>query len=89
MKNIKTIIGLIICLVVLGMVGYMETHHTQVGHIVSVNENNNNVLIEDNTNNLWIVNTEGFNIGDDVKITFNNQATTTKEDDEITSVKKI
>ena len=89
MKNIKIVLGLIISLVVLGLIGYMETHHTQTGYIVSVNQSNNNVLIEDNMGDLWIINDKGFNIGDNVKITFNNQATTTKEDDIITKVEKL
>ena len=89
MKNIKTIIGLFIGLLVLGMLGYMETHHTQNGQVISVNQSNNNTLIKDNMGELWSVNTRDFNIGDNVKITFNNQATTIKEDDEIVKIEKL
>ena len=89
MKNvINAIIFISVLLIVLGIAGNIESHYKITAEVVKVE--NGSVFYEDVTGNIWEEKTDGYEVGDMVKIKFyNNHTDSTREDDVIEKVKKL
>jgi uncharacterized OB-fold protein len=88
-KKIECVIMMIVVFIILpGIAGWLEVCYTEQGEIIS--KENDVVTIIDSTGNLWEYETEkDFRIGDKVKVTFNDNETTKREDDIIIKIKKF
>ena len=86
--NVLYVMMLLAIVLMLGIVGYNDTHYTKEGCVVSVNNNNHNVLIKDNNGHLWLINDEGYEVGQQVTMKMCNNGTIDNvTDDTITNVK--
>lgn len=89
-NTILPILAIIAFVVVLGRVGYWENHYTTTATVVDIK--NENILIEDETGNLWecLFDENDFVIGNTVKVTmFNGHTDLDIYDDEIEKMEKI
>ena len=71
----------------IGRIGYYETHYEQNGKIRTITENL--ITVEDTTGNLWEFYGEGYTEGEELKITFFDGGTVDLTDDQIVEVEKI
>ena len=71
----------------IGRIGYYETHYEQNGKIRNVTENL--ITVEDTTGNLWEFYGEGSTEGEELKITCFDGGTVDLTDDQIVEVEKI
>ena len=79
-------IGLIVFLLLVGRVGYWETHYNRDGVVTSVS--GQLVEVEDKTGLTWEFYGDGFRTGDNVRmVMFNGGTDGTVYDDEIIDVK--
>ena len=86
-KYVKYAVAFMVCFLMLGIVGYTDTHDTRQGCVVSVNDNDD-VVIEDTTGNVWSINESGYEVGQRVTMTMCNNGTIDNvTDDTITNVK--
>lgn len=86
--NIKAIVVLIIILLVVGRVGYYETHYYREGAVVGVQ--GIVVTVEDKCGYLWDFEGEGFNKEENVKMLMCTMGTDSNiYDDEVQDVKKL
>ena len=87
-KAVFTFMGMLIFLAVGTLyLHYYNTHYTMNAIVIGVE--NGKVLVEDDTNNLWEFEGEGFFLNDTIQTTFwTHNTDTTREDDEIIKVKK-
>ena len=70
------------------LVNYYQTHYRMDAIVVGVEDNK--VLVEDNTDNLWEFEGDGYTLNEMVQVTFWTSGTdATREDDEIIRVKKL
>lgn len=82
---IAVIVGLVI---LLGRVGWYETHYTMTGRITAIEAEE--IIVTTDDGNVWAFNGDGFAEQDLVEITlFTNGTDLNKYDDEIEAVKKI
>ena len=80
---------IIIFILIPGVMGNIETHYTMEGIVTDI-EDNNIVVVEDVTGNIWALEARGFAIGQEVKIIFDNNFTeNNREDDIIKNIKKF
>ena len=91
-KAVKNIVeGFIIAfcfLIIPGIAGTLESRYNYNGIITEVN--GAEILIEDTTGNVWEIEQEGYQVGDEVRVTFDTQHTdNTRQDDTIIKVIKI
>lgn len=87
-EKVKYVIIMIVVFIIIpGIAGSLEVSYTEQGEII--NKENDVITILDMTGNLWEYETEkDFEIGDKVKVTFNDNETIKKEDDMIIKIKK-
>jgi len=90
--TIKNAIALIAVIVLFSVgfafISYYQTHYRMDAIVIGVEDNK--VLVEDNTNNLWEFEGDGYTLNEMVQVTFWTKGTdTTREDDEIIRVKKL
>ena len=65
--------------------GTLETHYYKDAVVIEVNEDE--VLVEDQTENIWAFSGEGYEVGQILRLTMDTNTTdNTIEDDEIVSV---
>lgn len=84
---ILVVIGMALFLVVMGIVGYTETHYTMKGEIVSI-RNGNEVTVDTEDGHKWAFFGSGYSVNDTVEVTMWNGGTDLeKEDDEIQKVR--
>ena len=88
-KNIIiTILAIIVFVLILGRVGYHETHYTEKGIVTNVT--NEAVIITDEKGEMWEIEDNNLKINDSVKIIFNNYGTySNRYDDIIEMVERI
>ena len=86
-KNVLCVMMLLVVVLMLGIVGYNDTHYTTEGYVVSVNNDNHNVLIKDNNGHLWLINDDSYEVGQQVTMKMCSNDTGTIEDDVVTDVK--
>jgi hypothetical protein len=79
------VISIVLCCQ--GLIGYVETHDTYNAEIVYIE--NDKVIVEDATNNAFVFYGDGYKEGDKVRITYFNNYTLNRQDDEIIKVKTI
>ena len=87
-EKVKYVIIMIVVFIIIpGIAGSLEVSYTEQGEII--NKENDVITILDMTGNIWEYETEkDFEIGDKVKVTFNDNETIKKEDDIIIKIKK-
>lgn len=71
-------VAVVVMLLVVGRVGYWQTHYYRTGIVVSVEDGI--VAVEDTTGNVWEVEADGYAEGEQVRMLMNTQGT----DDAIT-----
>lgn len=86
MKNIKTtILGILtVCaiVIILGRVGWYETHYTVDATVIKTYRNT--ITVEDKDHNIWDFYGTGFSVGNRVKLIINTSHTDLeKYDDEV------
>lgn len=88
-KNIIiTILALTVFILVLGRVGYHETHYTTKGIVTEIT--NGIVVITDEKGEMWEIESTDLKINDNVKIVFDNYGTySNRYDDIIEMVERI
>lgn len=88
-QAILGVMCILLFFLIMGIVGWYETHYSMQGKVVEVNKDF--VVIEDITQNQWMVdNDDNLNMHDKVKIKFDNNFTDgTRTDDIITEVELI
>lgn len=87
-KVVRTIIGIVAFLSVLGWAGNLETHYSRQAVITAVK--GNEVVVLDNTDNVWAFKGDGYKVGDEVTLKmFTNYTDDNIYDDEIVSVKVL
>ena len=70
------------------LISEVENHYKMTGYVIETN--NDEILIEDITGNIWAIFDGDFHVGDKVRVTFFNNYTDNKRvDDEIIEVVKI
>lgn len=73
--------------VIPGIVGVVETRYTMTSTVVAVEEDI--IVVEDTTGNVWSFEGDDFRTGDEVVVTFfTNHTDGTRQDDEIKKVEK-
>ena len=74
------------CVIVLGIVGYSDTHYSTVAEVYSIEDNS--ILLVDGAGYVWeITDRPELHKGDMVKVKyFNNTTDYTREDDEIIKI---
>lgn len=86
----KTIVGFILMTTILiiapSIIGYIETHYTREAKVTEVA--GENIIVEDNTNNVWSFEGSGFTVGDKVTLKMDNSCTDSIYDDVIVKVEK-
>lgn len=90
MKNMTTIMMLIVTFIIFpGICGNMQNHYIREGFVTTI-EKDDYITIEDNTGNLWDIDFEDdYQIGDRVIMKmFTNYTDTNIYDDEIVKVYK-
>lgn len=81
-------IATIAIFLLIGRLGFYETHYTMTGRVTKTTAEE--VLVTTDDGNVWAFNGDGFAEQDIVEITlFTNGTDLNKYDDEITAVKKI
>lgn len=86
MKKILIVIAVVIALLVIGRVGYWETHYNREGVVTEVVDNL--VTITDTLGNEWLMDGESLQVGDRVIMRMSTQGTEeTIMDDAIVSIK--
>lgn len=86
-KYVKYGVVFLVCVLMLGIIGYTDTHDTRQGYVVSINDNDD-VVIEDTTGNVWSINKSGYEIGQKVIMKMCNNGTIDNvTDDTITNIK--
>lgn len=79
------IVGFIL---LMGIAGNLDSHYRMTAEVIKVEDNL--VYYEDTTGNVWLEKTDGYNVGDNVKIKFHTNYTDgTRKDDRIEKVKKF
>ena len=86
-KTMMIILISTICFVLFYAFNTKRTNYTMTGTVYSVGSEV--TTIEDETGNLWEIDNEDFEKDEEVVITFNNQNTHDRFDDEVKKVKKI
>lgn len=90
MKNIIIgIISIIVIVLLIGKIGYAETHYSIFGEVISID--NNEMLICDEEGEVWMYDiVNNLTIGDKVKLVmWNNTTDLDIYDDEIKEIIKI
>ena len=82
---IKKITMILIVIVIIGLMGTIETTYTR--NAIVVNVDNFEVTAEDKQGNLWVFIADGYSINDDVTLIMNDNHTTKITDDKIIKVK--
>ena len=86
MKKILIVCAVVIALLVIGRVGYWETHYNREGVVTEVADGL--VTITDTLGNEWIMDGESLQVGDRVIMRMSTQGTEeTIMDDAIVSIK--
>lgn len=91
-KNLITecvgvLLAVLFFVVIPGIVGVIETRYTMISTVVEVEENI--IVVEDTTGNVWSFEGDNFRTGDEVVVTFfTNHTDNTRQDDEIKKVEK-
>ena len=80
-KYILMVLGTLLAIFIIGLVGYIEGHYTRNGEITNIKGMNISVITEDG--NEWMFKGNGFTVGDNVKITFDNNGTDLELTDDI------
>ena len=86
-KYVLAGIAVIVLFLIVGRLGWHETHTIRIGSIKEVTENT--ILFEDSEGYDWIFIGDGYEVDDIVEVTFWNSTTKAIEDDEIEEVKLI
>lgn len=82
--------GTIILLFLLGLMlcaGYVESHYTMDATVTDI-QGADIVTFCDNTDNEWVVYTDGYKVGDKVTLTFFDNNTVTRYDDQVINFKR-
>ena len=82
---IKKIAMVLTVIVIIGLMGTIETTYTR--NAVVVNVDNLEVTAEDKQGNLWVFIDDDYSINDDVTLIMNDNHTTKITDDKIIKVK--
>ena len=82
---IKKIIMVLTVIVIIGLMGTIETTYTR--NAIVINVDNLEVTVEDKQGNLWVFIADGYSINDDVTLIMNDNHTTKITDDKIIKVK--
>lgn len=90
-NQVKTVIfavvTIILFFIVLGRVGYHETHYNREGIIININSDSI-ITVKDNTNNVWEFVGDGYTVGDRVQMLMSTEGTESIiTDDKIIDVK--
>ena len=90
-KQVKTVIFAIVTIIlffiVLGRVGYHETHYNREAIVISINSDSV-ITVKDNTNNVWKFVGDGYTVGDEVQMLMSTEGTESIiTDDKIINVK--
>ena len=90
-NQVKTVIfavvTIILFFIVLGRVGYYETHYNREGIIININSDSI-ITVKDNTNNVWEFIGDGYIVGDRVQMLMSTEGTESIiTDDKIINVK--
>lgn len=86
MKETITVLTVItIVLILQGFVGMIESHDVRDAKVIAIEDDE--IIIEDNTHNIFAFVGNEYKVNDKVKVTFFNNYTDTRTDDEITKVK--
>lgn len=80
-------IAMIVLFLIVGRIGWYETHTIRIGSIKQITEDS--ILFEDAEGYDWLFIGEGYEVNDIVEVTFWNGTTQTILDDEIEEVKII
>ena len=87
LKYVLATIAIITLFLIVGRLGWHETHTIRIGSIKEVTENT--ILFEDSEGYDWVFIGEGYEVNDIVEVTFWNATTKAIEDDEIKTVRII
>lgn len=87
LKYVLATIAIIVLFLIVGRIGWYETHTIRIGSIKEVIKDT--ILFEDAEGYDWIFIGEGYQVNDIVEVTFWNSTTKAIEDDEIERVKII
>lgn len=82
---IKKVIIVLTVIIVIGLMGAIETTYTR--NAVVVNVDNLEVTAEDKQGNLWVFIADGYSINDNVTLVMNDNHTTKITDDKIIKIK--
>ena len=82
---IKKIIMVLTVIIIIGLMGTIETTYTRDAKVVNVD--NLEVTAEDKQGNLWVFIADDYSINDDVTLIMNDNHTTKITDDKIIKVK--
>ena len=82
---IKKTIMVLTVIVIIGLIGTIETTYTR--NAVVVNVDDLEITAEDKQGNLWVFVADGYSINDDVTLIMNDNHTTKITDDKIIKVK--
>ena len=86
-KVALAILGVAVAILIIGRMGWYETHSVRYGSIAKVEDNK--VLFEDSDGYAWYFYGDGYKVNDIVEATFWNATTKAIEDDEIETVKVL
>lgn len=85
---IITFLGLAVFLLILGRLGYYETHYFMTGTVLEIS--NDFSILLDESGETWEIENPSLELNEQIKITFNNNGTElNRYDDIITSVERI
>ena len=84
-KTIGTIIGVTIVVLLMGIVGYLETHYEMECKVVKVTTTK--TIFEDNAGCCWAIeNTANYELNKTYTVLFNTMGTDNRQDDEIEKI---
>ena len=84
LETVAFIIGLTIFLLVVGRVGYLETHYKMECKVVKVTTTE--TIFEDNVGHRWAVENTDYKLNKTYTVLFNTMGTDNRQDDEIEKI---
>ena len=86
MRNniIGTIVGVTIVVLLMGIVGYLETHYEMECEVVKVTTTE--TVFEDNVGHRWAVENTDYKLNKTYTVLFNTMGTDNRQDDEIEKI---
>ena len=84
-KTIGTIIGVAIIVLLMGIVGYLETHYEMECKVVKVTTTE--TVFEDNAGHRWAVENTDYKLNKTYTVLFNTMGTDNRQDDEIVKIR--